>query len=489
VFAEALSKRSLCCGRTLGLSASSLRAEARLIKVIGTEGTSMTSSTLSQEPVPKVQAADLLEVEAASERQVGFAGWYTLVVLTIVYMLGQVDRKVISIVSEPIKHELGLSDGQLGALTGLIFGMPNALMLLPMGLLIDRANRRNLSALMLGLWSAACTATGFAANYPFLMIARAAVGASEASNAASGLSMIADIFPARLHPVATALYQSAIPTGAIVCFTVIAWVGAEHGWRAAFIAAGVPGIVVTVLMFLTVHEPRRGVADTRNPAAGSGNSPARTTLGRGFRFVIENRVALHYIVGPAMVSSASSGIMLWLPSFLIRSHGMSVAQAGYLLAMTSGVVTAVAMWVSGPATSWFTGGDQGKLAQVPIFTVAATIVFAAIFLLAQPMPLIVIGLCLFAASNYLYLSVGYTLLLGVTPAGMRGTVLSIELIAANLLGYAGGPFLVGMLSDAIGGRQPLRWALVAVLTLYGWGLAHLWLGRRALLAREPASAA
>lgn len=418
---------------------------------------------------------------ARADGRVGFLGWYTLAILTSVYMLSQVDRKVISIVAEPIKHEFGLSDGQLGALTGLMFGLPNALMLLPMGLLIDRVSRRNLCAAMLGVWSAACAATGLASSYLHLMAARVAVGASESAGTASGLSMIADIFPQRLRPVATGLFQAALPLGTILCFTVIAWVGEHHGWRAAFIAAGVPGIVISALLFLTVREPKRGATDAASGAEGE--APRRATLIEGFRFVFTNRVALHYVVGPALVSSASSGVLLWLPSFLIRMHGMSIGAAGYLLAMTSGIITAVALAVSGPLASRFARGDDRRLALVPIASVTVSIVFAAAFLLVPSMPVMIAALCLFTAFNYLYLSLGYTLLLGVTPAWMRGTVLSIELIAANLLGYAGGPYIVGLLSDAIGGPQALRWALVAILALYAWGVLHLWLGRRAIIAR------
>lgn len=441
---------------------------------------------IPQSTLPRDAAQDL-QSEAGSgqeETPVGVRGWYTLGLLTAVYMLCQIDRKVISIVAEPIKHELGLSDGQVGALTGLMFGVPNALMLLPMGLLIDRVNRRNLCAIMLSLWSAACAATGFAASYLHLMIARAAVGATESAGASSGLSMLADIFPQRLRPVATALFQSAIPIGTILCFTVIAWVGAEYGWRAAFIAAGIPGIVVSLVMFLTIREPVRGASDPR-----SAPSPAVTrkaTLREGFGFVFRNRTAFHYVIGPALVSSASSGILLWLPSFLIRSHGMTIAEAGYLLAVSSGVITAVALAISGPVVTRFARNDDGRLALAPVISVVLTIASAALFLLASTTPIMIIGLCLFAAFNYLYLSLGYTLLLGITPSWMRGTVLSIELIAANLLGYAGGPFIVGLLSDAIGGAEPLRWALVAVLLLYAWGLFHLWMGRRAILATQLA---
>lgn len=419
-----------------------------------------------------------------AEARVGASGWYTLAVLTFVYTLCQIDRKVISIVAEPIKLELGLTDGQIGALTGLMFGIPNAIMLLPMGLLIDRYNRRNLCAVMLGIWSAACAATGFAASYLHLMLARAAVGASESAGASSGLSIIADIFPPRLRPVATALFQSAIPLGTILCFTAVAWVGAEYGWRAAFIAAGVPGILVSVLLLLTVREPVRGAMDgaLRSAAPATG----RTTLREAFGFVLGNRAGLHYVIGPALVSSASSGVILWLPSFLIRSHGMSIAEAGFLLAISSGAITAIALALSGPVTTRLAGDNQGKLSAVPLVTVAVSIASAALFLIVPSTPMMIAGLCVFAAFNYLYISLAYTLLLGIAPTRMRGTVLSIELIAANLLGYAGGPFIVGLLSDAIGGAEPLRWALVGVLALYVWGMLHLWLGRRAILAQRVA---
>lgn len=411
------------------------------------------------------------------DKNVGIGAWYTLFVLTCVYTLAQIDRKVISIVAEPIKHELQLSDSQLGALTGLVFGIPNALMLLPMGLLLDRYSRKTIIAGMLAIWSTACAATGFAGTYLHLMFARGAVGAAESAPASGCLSIIADIFPARLRPVATSLFQGSTPIAAILCFTVITWVAVDHGWRWAFFAAGLPGLAVCLLLLLTVREPLRGRLD------GKAVSGARASLGEAFRFVYREKRAFHYVVGPALVSSGSSGLMLWLPSFLMRERGMTMADVGYLLAITSGVVTAVALAASGPLAARFAGGNDRKLALVPIFTVSMAAISALFFLTAGTNTTMIAGIAVFTIFNTLYLSLGYTLLLAVAPPHMRGTVLAIELIAANLLGYAGGPFFVGILSDTIGGPHALQYALTLTIALYVWGTFHFYLGYRSVSAR------
>lgn len=420
----------------------------------------------------------------APDQNAGPYRWYVLAVLTAVYSLAQVDRRVASVVAEPIKLELGLSDGQIGALTGLVFGVPHALMLLPIGLMVDRVNRRTLCATMLGIWSAACALCGVATSYVQLLVARAAVGATEAGGSSTGLSMIADLFPARLRPVATAVFQAGLPIGTILSFTMVAYVAGEYGWRAAFVAAGVPGIFVAALLMLTVREPKRGASDAK-PATAT--RPA--TLPDGFRFVTGQRDAFHYVIGPALVSAGSSGIQLWLPSFLIRAHGMSIAEAGFLLAIASGVLAAGGLALLGPIASAYAKDDATRLARVPIVTVIAATGFAAFALLAPSQTGVIVGLCLFGIFNYMYIGLGYSLLLGITPPTLRGTVLSIELIGANLLGYAGGPFLVGLLSDAIGGAQPLRGALLVILGLYVWGLLHLELGRRQIVKRKLAEAA
>ena len=414
----------------------------------------------------------------------GLYRWYVLAVLTAVYSLAQVDRRVASVVAESIKRELGLSDGQIGALTGLVFGVPHALMLLPIGLMVDRVNRRTLCAAMLGIWSAACALCGVASSYAQLLVARAAVGATEAGGSSTGLSMIADLFPARLRPVATAVFQTGLPIGTILSFTYVAYVAGQFGWRAAFVAAGIPGIVIAAMLMLTVREPKRGASEARRSTA---THPA--TLPEGFRFVMTTREAFHYVIGPGLVSAGSSGIQLWLPSFLIRAHGMTIAEAGFLLAISSGVLAAGGLAVLGPIAAAYARDDATRLARVPIVTVALATLFAGVALVSGSPLVVIAGLCLFGVFNYLYIGLGYTLLLGITPVSLRGTVLSIELIGANLLGYAAGPFIVGMLSDAIGGAQPLQGALLVILGLYVWGMLHLELGRRNLVRRQRDAAA
>jgi MFS family permease len=237
---------------------------------------------------------------------------------------------------------------------------------------------------------------------------------------------------------------------------------------------------------LTVREPVRGASDAPAQAGRAASGPRRATLREGFAFLIRERAAFHYVFGPGLVSAGSSGLVIWSPPFLMRQHGMTLGEAGLWLAIASGVVTAAALAVAGPLASRYARGDAVRLSLLPIATVLLSIAAALLFLTAPGRPGVIAGLILFGALNWQYLSLGYTLLLGITPAWMRGTVLSIELIGANLLGYAGGPLIIGLVSDAVRGDQSLRVAMLAILLLYAWGALHLWLGRQWLRRRAAA---
>src|SRR5690606_9272996 len=226
-------------------------------------------------------------MSGASATPVAKGAWYTLIVLTLVYVSNSIDRTVMSILIEPVKAEFQLSDSQLGVLTGLAFGLTYALAGLPMGWLIDRVNRTKLLAAVVAIWSVCTSICGFAQSYPALVMARLAVGASESAAAPTAMSMIADLFPKERRSTAMGIFWTSTAFGTARSLLLGGVIAAIYGWRAAFFVAGVPGLILAVLIFLTVREPAR-----EPDLGGRADEPAPTPL-QTLRFVCANPTVFH----------------------------------------------------------------------------------------------------------------------------------------------------------------------------------------------------
>ena len=192
---------------------------------------------------------------------------YALGVLVVVYTFNFIDRQILSILLEPIKHELLLSDTQLGLLTGFAFAMFYATLGIPIARFADRGNRRNLIAVSLAIWSAMTALSGAAVNFVYLLIARIGVGIGEAGCSPSSHAMIADYYPIRTRATALGVYALGIPIGTLFGFLAGGWINQYFGWRAAFLVVGLPGLILALLVRFTVREPPRGMAEGRDASA------------------------------------------------------------------------------------------------------------------------------------------------------------------------------------------------------------------------------
>ena len=183
--------------------------------------------------------------------------WYMLALLALVYVAGSIDRAVPSVIVEPLKAEFGLSDGQLGFLTGFAYSIPYALAALPAGWLIDRLDRRALLSATAAIWSLLTMAGATAQNFLTLVLARMGVGATEAPASPGSLSLIGDMFPKERRTTAISLYYAGTATGQMITFLVGGWLLLHFSWRALFLIAGVPGLILALLLFFTCREPKR----------------------------------------------------------------------------------------------------------------------------------------------------------------------------------------------------------------------------------------
>src|SRR5687767_7875870 len=220
-------------------------------------------------------ASDPAAAAPATPVRVGAYAWYALLVLVIVYMINFIDRQILSILAEDIKHDLGLEDAQIGFLYGTAFAVFYALFGIPLGRLADSWYRGRVMAIGLALWSSMTALSGFASSFAMLAVARIGVGVGEAAASPAAYSMISDWFPKEKRATALSIYSSGLYIGGALSlpiggFVLSRWNAAFPnpgtaplglaGWQAAFLAVGIPGLLLA-LWVLTLREPQRGASD------------------------------------------------------------------------------------------------------------------------------------------------------------------------------------------------------------------------------------
>jgi predicted MFS family arabinose efflux permease len=403
--------------------------------------------------------------------------WYVLGVLTVVYAFNIADRFSISTLIEPIRLELRLSDSGVGFLTGVALALFYVTLGIPVAGLADRANRRNILAVALALWSGMTVCTGLARSYSLLLLARFGVGIGEAGGTPPATSILADKFSPARRPMALTIFALGACLGAWMGSSIAGTVAQRYGWRAAFLVLGVPGLIVSLVIYLTIKEPRRGQLD--------GQLDENTKLDERvpfigvLRFVSRQRSAVHILIGGSVATFWSWGLMWWTPAFLVRSHHLTVGQAGELLGpihlIAGTAATLLAAWLmSRPAAR-----DPRYVARLlGVVTTVTTIPSLFLYRVSSQSATTAL-LWVFVPSVYFYIGPILGLLQNVVPARMRAMTCALLLFAANVANLVIAPQLVGVLSDWFAasfgaGQESLRWALLLIAPTGFWAGWHLW---------------
>jgi MFS family permease len=396
-----------------------------------------------------------------------------LAILTIVYALNIADRFSISTLLEPIRQELKLSDSGIAFLTGVALALFYVTVGIPIAAFADRTNRRNILAIALAIWSGMTALCGLAQNYAQLLLARFAVGIGEAGGTPPSTSILADNFPPERRPMALTIFALGACLGAWLGSSVAGGVAERAGWRAAFLVLGIPGLLVALLVWLTVREPRRGQLDA--PSSDLTPSTLRATL----RFLAGQRSAVHLILGGSVATLWSWGLMWWTPTFLQRSHHLTVGQAGellgpmHLIAGTAG--TLLAGWLmSRPAAA-----DPRYVARLLGWVTALTTIPSIVLFWVVSEKAATALLWIFVPAVYFYIGPILGLLQNVMPANMRAISCAILLLLANVANLVIAPQIIGWLSDWFAGSfgagdESLRWALLLLAPTGFWAAWHLW---------------
>jgi MFS family permease len=398
--------------------------------------------------------------------------WIALLLMTVVYVVNITDRLAISTVLEPVKAEFHLSDTAMGFLTGGPVALFYVAACIPLGRLADRTNRRNMIAIVLALWSAFTIGCGRAATVPLFLACRFGVGIGEAGASPTCISLLSDKFPPARRSVATTIFSLGLPLGAAFATLGGGWLNDRFGWRATLTILGAIGLPLAALIMLCVREPRRGQMDERGP-----DRTAEAFLPT-LRFMMGQRSLRHVIFGAAVFSVWASGLFWWIPAFLVRSHGLTVGQAGGMLGpihAIGGIIMTLATtlfmaWIARRRDprwqSWYVTG----------VTLIGVVPSVACFLVPELWQCRLL-LWLYIPLAYCYAGPAIGLIQNLVRPDMRALAAAILLFFASLMSFALAPQLIGWASDMVAPwlgdpRQSLRFVLAVSALTALWSGAH-----------------
>jgi predicted MFS family arabinose efflux permease len=418
------------------------------------------------EPAPNSHSTSSRPNRSGSRR------WYALSLLLVIYAVNHIDRQVMFILGEPVREELGLSDGQMGWILGGGFALFYAFMGIPIGRLADRSNRRNLIAIALTLWSAFTIASGRATSFLGLMTARIGVGIGEAGCTPPAHSMLSDLVPPERRASALAFYALGVPLGTLFGLAAGGYLADTLGWRWAFYLVGAPGIALALVVRLTLREPKRGAMEPDVDAS-------QHTLGEVVEFISGLRSVLHSLLGNSIQTLPLAAAAAFNPAYLQRAHGLSITQTGLYLGLIAGLIGGVAVFASGRISDRLSQRDARWIFWLPLAGALVSIPFSALAYTTDTWWLAVTGIGAATLFNHLYSALGHAQMQSLVKPRMRGMMSAIALFAMNIVGFGLGPLIVGYLSDAFGGGDQIRKALlVLVLTCMPWACIHYGLAAR-----------
>lgn len=382
--------------------------------------------------------------------------WYVVFVLLVAYTLAFVDRVVLSLLVDPIRRDLDITDTQMSLLHGFAFAIFYSLLGVPIASLSDRRDRRRIIAAGIAVWSAMTVACGLARNFWQLFAARVGVGAGEAALSPAAYSMLADSFPPERLGRAIGVYSTAIYGGAGLALifggtvaTLLARAGAIelpligtiHPWQMTFLAVGLPGLLVAGWVYSLREPPRRATA-------AQAMASATRTLAAQFR--AHARAYACHILGFTMLAVAFNAAVAWAPSHFMRSFAWSPARAAFWLGTVMMVFGSAGIVTGGMlADRWRSAGREDAALRVGITSGLGLLPFAMLAPLVDDAALAVVFYAPFMFFSALAFGAAVTGLQLITPAGLRARVSAIFLLTVNLIGLGAGPLVTALFTDHV----------------------------------------
>jgi len=403
--------------------------------------------------------------------------YLVLALLLLVYTINFVDRIMLGILVPPIKAELGLTDTELGLLGGTAFALFYTALGIPLGWLADRANRVWIITTALALWSAFTAGCGLAQNFVQLFVARIGVGIGEAGGTAPSYSLLSDYFGPAERARALGIFSFGIPIGSALGLVIGGTIASAIDWRTAFLSVGVAGLVLAPFVRLAVREAPRGGLDP--PAARTAPPP----LGTVVRLLFAKRSFWGLALGGGFSAMMGYGLLFWLPSFFMRSYGLTLLETCLYVGGITLVGSTSGIWLGGWLADRFGTRSRAAYALVPAGALLLSAPFhvAGVLSTSRSLGLLVLVIPIALSSAW----VGPTLcaVQHLVQPGMRATGSALFLFVDNLIGIGLGSLVIGAISDGLSARygaESLRYAILAGTVFYLLGAALFALTARRL---------
>lgn len=427
------------------------------------------------------------ETDTTTARR-GFPANRALAVLSIFIFLNYLDRYALSILLEPMRAELRLSDTQIGLLTGAAFALLYATLALPVARIAEHRNRVHIMVAAVLVWSFATALCGLAGTFLMLFFARMLVGAGESGSMPPAQSLVADAFPLERRGTALAIFSTGGALGTALAPAIGGYLESQFGWRGAFLALGLIGIPVSLLLIFIVKDPPRGLADSAGAPAAALEPPP--PFGVAMRRLLGRPAFMLLIPATVAIGLAEYSLFLWLPSYFARTFHDSAASIGSQITLYQGLPLLAGTLFGGLVVDRLVKRDRRWLAWLPMaacFIAAPTIwlIFLADTIEAAFALLVIPSLAL-----GLYLAPTYTMIQTVAGVRSRATATAVLTFAVNILGLGLGPLMLGTLSDLLHARygdESLRYAFFIIPPIYAFaGVMLLLVGRHLVAGIESA---
>lgn len=396
--------------------------------------------------------------------------WYALAVLTAVYILNFLDRTLIYLLFTQIKKEMSFSDLQLALLGPAAFAIFYTALGIPFGWLADVTRRKYIIGIGLAVWSLFSGLTGFAHSFWTLFFCRVMVGVGEATLGPAALSLLSDYFPPRMRATVQSVYSSGIAIGGGLAFFLGGLLGQHYGWRWAFYLLGFPGLALALLVFLLKEQPR---GRTETVPAASAN--------KDWTVLTSTPLMLLY-AGYALFALSSNNLGIWVPTFFVRVHNMSILMIGTIGGILS-IVIGVPLTIAGGyfADAARRGGSGSRMAFGAGAAAISVPLWLALLFTNQMLGLLLLNIVLYGLA-IMWVGLAAADVHDIAGPKRRGLAIGIFFSIVNLMAYGFGAPLIGRLNDMLGVAthpEQMRLSLLVCPIACALGAVLLWIGSRA----------
>ena len=386
---------------------------------------------------------------------------YTLTLLTLMSALAFMDRQILAVLIQPVKLEFGLSDLQIGLITGLGFALTFGVLGVPLGRLADRRERRSLIAWCRGIGGLLGALGGASLGFWSLMLSRAGGALSDAGGTPASMSMLADLYPPAQRSRAMSVISAGGSLGALMALVLGSWLAAHYGWRITVVVAGSGSLLMALLLHWSVREPLRVVT------AHAAHAATDTRQSGAVAAIWGQPVTRWLIVGAACTLLAAYSFGAWNIALMLRHHGMSLQQAGSISGAAA-LTSIVGGLTSGALTDRLAHGDLRWQLGVPILGQGLSLLCGMAYLLLPAGALLPATVLMVAFAFFMpwWVAPTYAAISLVVPSQRRATANAMVLLAGAIVGNGLGPILTGWLSDVLNaslGGDGLRYALMGMV--------------------------